>query len=285
MDKLTAISGGKELSNILLDLCSKNYACSFDDKMKADSAEEEEALRELQDSGEHLQSKAASLIEVAKKTDEEGAEISKLFEEFNLNVEKVSKNNGNLSASIKDFSEKFGEIMKHMDDIRNISEQTKLLSFNASIEAAHVGSAGAGFRIIANEVKKLSENAKKAGEEISFIMEKMQKQILLLKQESAENRRLLENLVEETSSSRNAVHKMTEETENSSLCVKDILLLIEEHGKMIRKVLESCNARSRKEREDFAWRASENLILFNDIISFSIELASLFEYLEEDALR
>mgnify|MGYP000331014964 FL=1 len=41
--------------------------------------------------------------------------------------------------------------------IQNVATQMTLLGFNASIEAKHVGEAGAGFNVIAQEVRQLAE--------------------------------------------------------------------------------------------------------------------------------
>ncbi len=57
-----------------------------------------------------------------------------------------------------------------IDAINAIAEQTNLLSLNASIEAARAGSQGRGFAVVAEEIRKLADQSKTAGNEIYGIL-------------------------------------------------------------------------------------------------------------------
>lgn len=67
---------------------------------------------------------------------------------------------------------KFNPIVKA---IEGIAFQTSILSINASIEAAHAGNVGAGFDIVAKEVKSLAEKSKDEANKIYLSLEDLQK--------------------------------------------------------------------------------------------------------------
>ncbi|HOF34591.1 MAG TPA: methyl-accepting chemotaxis protein [Spirochaetota bacterium] len=68
---------------------------------------------------------------------------------------------------IKNRSDRIGEIVKI---ITEISEQTNLLSLNASIEAARAGEQGKGFAVVAEEISKLAERTSESVNEIKRLV-------------------------------------------------------------------------------------------------------------------
>ena len=70
-----------------------------------------------------------------------------------------------------------GEIMTIADSVKQIANQTNMLSLNAAIEAARAGEQGKGFQVVASEVRHLANQSKGAAEEVSELVGRLTGQI------------------------------------------------------------------------------------------------------------
>lgn len=94
---------------------------------------------------------------------------------------------------IEELLAKSQEIERFVESINDISEETTLLSLNASIEAARAGDAGRGFAVVAEQIKKLAENSLNSSKEI----EKVVKEIVDLMQSTMNSSRKAREVVDD----------------------------------------------------------------------------------------
>ena len=89
-------------------------------------------------------------------------------------VQKSSEDVANSMSKISQASQETSKIVKTIDEI---AFQTNLLALNAAVEAARAGEAGAGFAVVANEVRNLAGRAASAAKSTSDLIEGIVKQI------------------------------------------------------------------------------------------------------------
>ncbi|QTA79864.1 Methyl-accepting chemotaxis receptor protein [Desulfonema limicola] len=82
-----------------------------------------------------------------------------------------------LTSSMQDIAQSSSETQKIIKSIDEIAFQTNLLALNAAVEAARAGESGAGFAVVAGEVRSLAMKAAKASGNTSNLIEETVKKI------------------------------------------------------------------------------------------------------------
>ncbi|MFW2487003.1 methyl-accepting chemotaxis protein [Clostridium chromiireducens] len=185
-----------------------------------------------------------------------------------------------INEDIYDLNNNSKEIGKIIEVIKSISEQTSLLSLNASIEAARVGEAGKGFAVVANEIKKLSDRSKEATMMIANIINNIQNKtkntVNLVKQANM----IFNEQERSVRKTDYAFRNIVESTEKISLQVENVTLVMNDIYSFKEKTIETVENISVLAEESSA--ATQEVLASVEEENLSVqELASLSSELHE----
>lgn len=147
--------------------------------VRSQSEGTESTLVEMSNLSEQLEKLFENTSLIGKSADDT-KEITKkgmaIIDELELKTKKSSEIIMSVINNIENLEQKSKAISDIVKSINEISEQTNLLSLNASIEAARAGLEGMGFQVVANEIKKLAEKTSSEAENIGKIITQIQNQ-------------------------------------------------------------------------------------------------------------
>jgi methyl-accepting chemotaxis protein len=121
-----------------------------------------------------LEETSASLEEISgvTRSNSENAQKAKtLTHEARVVADNGASSMARMTRSMEEMKASSGEISKIIKTIDEIAFQTNILALNAAVEAARAGEAGAGFAVVAEEVRALAQRSATAAKETAAKIE------------------------------------------------------------------------------------------------------------------
>ena len=110
---------------------------------------------------------------ILNETVEESNNGISRIEELDRDMKAMSEDLGRINDILSEFNSEIERISEVGDFIVEISDQLRMLAFNASIEAARAGDAGRGFSVVANEMSTMSSKTRDGMQTINKILEEI----------------------------------------------------------------------------------------------------------------
>lgn len=153
------INGGTIASTV------ENQA-SFTTELSSSAVEMSATMEELSTTATQIAQHSQGVAARADKTLEDTRHGAVEVESLAAKISNINQGIHQSMTEIVELGRKSSEINKVMEIINNIANQTKLIAFNAALEAASAGESGKRFGVVALEIRRLADSVVESTAEI-----------------------------------------------------------------------------------------------------------------------
>lgn len=180
------------------------------------------AMTEMASSANNVADSASDTARNTEEADKQSQHTQQLIHNTVDNIQGLAAQLGTASKAVADLDNDVHNIVKVLDVIGDIAEQTNLLALNAAIEAARAGEQGRGFAVVADEVRNLAGRTQDSTKEIQLMITNLQ--------QGSRNAISTMEVCAETSES------TVEESQNASEALQQIVVALESITEMSHQI-------------------------------------------------
>lgn len=146
-------------------------------EMSSSVAEITSTMEELSASSSEIAENSTAVVNMANQTLLNSRKGSEGVQTVLARMHDIRTDNQHNLDEIVDLGAKSKEIGKIMEIINTIADQTRLIAFNAALEASSAGEAGKRFSVVAAEIRRLADSVTDSTSEISSKVNEIQDSI------------------------------------------------------------------------------------------------------------
>lgn len=185
-------------------------------------------LEELAASSRQIAESSLAVVRLAAKTLESAKEGVSASRETTTLMGTIRQAGIDDIMKIATLSSRVARIDEIMRLINNIADQTKLIAFNAAIEAAAAGEAGHRFNVVSEEIRRLADNVQDKGREIRVSIGDVQESARALDESCREDSDVIESGVVVTEKTSNELEEILRDSEGVLTDSKKISMATQE---------------------------------------------------------
>ena len=129
---------------------------------------------ELAQTAEQSANRARAVAEAAQRSSDVANDGASAVEEWAEAMTQINEQVEIVAATVLSLAERAQDISSIVEAVEDLADQIHLLALNAAIEAARAGEHGRGFSVVANEVRALADQSKRATTQIADILGEIQ---------------------------------------------------------------------------------------------------------------
>jgi len=179
---------------------------------------------ELSASSTQIAEHAKAVVDTAQKTWEDTKKGATAIESMMMKMAEIHGDSQKSAGEILDLGKKSREITKVMEIINSIADHTKLLAFNAALEASSAGEAGKRFGVVAAEIRRLADSVTESTGEIEGKISEIQEAVNNLAVASEKSSRGIEQGMEFSSQTAGLLSDIVEAAHTTMDSAKQISL-------------------------------------------------------------
>lgn len=178
------------------------------------------SIQDMASSIEKVNESAQNAAVIARQSRLAAQEGETSMDETVNNIYQIRNTVADTSKKAKRLGDSSQEISKIVSIISSISEKTNLLAFNASIEAARAGENGQGFRVVADEVRRLAE-------QVTFSAQEIEQLVVSIQEETAQMMQMMEESTNQVVTGTKLVKKTKETLQSLAKISQEIDSLLQ----------------------------------------------------------